>query len=160
MAKPKPPDPKIDALRLYGSLNAHPDRVQDPLFAGGDFFDARDLVQVKYEMLRAVEHEDRAVSEVAVQFGLSRPAFYRAKRDFQGGGLAGLSPHKRGPKAPRKVTPEILFETGRGIAPWMASVTFGGPDLGTVYIGSLKETSIPYFRSPVPGLPMVHWNKR
>ena len=57
------------------------------------------------------------------------------------------------------VTSDLLFETGRGIAPWMASVTFGGPDLGTVYIGSLKETRIPYFRSPVAGLPMVHWKR-
>ena len=59
----------------------------------------------------------------------------------------------------KRVTPEILFETGRGIAPWMASVTFGGPDLSMVYIGSLKETSIPCFKSPVPGLPMVHWKR-
>jgi gluconolactonase len=59
----------------------------------------------------------------------------------------------------KRVTPEILFETGRGIAPWMASVTFGGPDLSTVYIGSLKGTKIPYFKSPVPGLPMVHWKE-
>ncbi len=60
----------------------------------------------------------------------------------------------------KRVTSEILFETGRGIAPWMASVTFGGPDLQTVYIGSLKGTRIPYFRAPVPGLPMVHWNEQ
>src|SRR5205807_194007 len=46
------------------------------------------------------------------------------------------------------VTEDVLFATGRGIAPWMASVTFGGPDLQTVYIGSLKGTRIPYFRSP------------
>ncbi len=58
----------------------------------------------------------------------------------------------------KRVTNEILFKTGRGIAPWMASVTFGGPDLGTVYIGSLRGTKIPFFRAPVPGLPMVHWN--
>ena len=38
-----------------------------------------------------------------------------------------------------------------------ASVTFGGPDLRTVYVGSLRGTRIPYFRSPVAGLPMVHW---
>jgi gluconolactonase len=57
------------------------------------------------------------------------------------------------------VTNEILFKTGRGVAPWMASVTFGGPDLRTVYIGSLKGTKIPYFRTPVAGLPMVHWKK-
>ena len=56
------------------------------------------------------------------------------------------------------VTEDILFATGTGIAPWMASVTFGGPDLKTVYIGSLKGTRIPCFRSPVAGLPMVHWN--
>jgi len=57
------------------------------------------------------------------------------------------------------VTEGTLFATGRGIAPWMASVTFGGPDLHTVYIGSLKGKRIPYFYSPVPGLPMVHWNE-
>lgn len=58
------------------------------------------------------------------------------------------------------VTQDVLFATGRGIAPWMASVTFGGADLQTVYIGSLRGTRIPYFRSPVPGLPMVHWNEK
>jgi len=58
------------------------------------------------------------------------------------------------------VTEEVLFATGAGVAPWMASVTFGGPDLQTLYIGSLKGRRIPYFRAPVPGLPMVHWNDR
>lgn len=57
------------------------------------------------------------------------------------------------------VTEDVLFATGKGIAPWMASVTFGGPDLQTAYIGSLKGKRIPYFRAPVPGLPMVHWKK-
>jgi gluconolactonase len=55
------------------------------------------------------------------------------------------------------VTEDVLFATGNGVAPWMASVTFGGPDLQTVYIGSLKGQRIPYFRAPVAGLPMVHW---
>ena len=58
-----------------------------------------------------------------------------------------------------KVTQEVLFATGQGIAPWMASVTFGGPDLQTAYIGSLKGKRIPYFRAPAPGLPMVHWRR-
>jgi sugar lactone lactonase YvrE len=58
-----------------------------------------------------------------------------------------------------RVTEDVLFATGRGLAPWMASVTFGGPDLQTVYIGSLKGSRIPYFRAPVAGLPMVHWNQ-
>ena len=59
-----------------------------------------------------------------------------------------------------RVTEDVLFATGQGIAPWMASVTFGGPDLQTVYIGSLKGHRIPCFRAPVPGLPMVHWRDR
>jgi gluconolactonase len=59
-----------------------------------------------------------------------------------------------------QVTEDVLFATGQGIAPWMASVTFGGPDLRTIYIGSLKGKRIPCFRSPVPGLPMVHWKSR
>ena len=58
------------------------------------------------------------------------------------------------------VTEDVLFPTGQGIAPWMASITFGGPDLRTVYVGSLKGNRIPYFRSPIPGLPMVHWAEK
>lgn len=50
-----------------------------------------------------------------------------------------------------------MLACGGEIAPWFASVTFGGPDLKTVYIGSLRGTRIPFFRSPVAGLPMVHW---
>jgi gluconolactonase len=57
-----------------------------------------------------------------------------------------------------QVTADVLFATGRGVAPWMASVTFGGPDLQTVYIGSLKGRRIPFFRAPIPGLPMAHWH--
>lgn len=59
----------------------------------------------------------------------------------------------------KRVTNEILFQTGRGIAPWMASVTFGGADLSTIYIGCLRGTDIPYFKAPAAGLPMVHWNE-
>jgi len=55
------------------------------------------------------------------------------------------------------VTPDLMLAAGGTIAPWFASVTFGGHDLKTVYIGSLRGTRIPYFRSPVAGLPMVHW---
>jgi sugar lactone lactonase YvrE len=58
-----------------------------------------------------------------------------------------------------RVTEDVLFATGRGVAPWMASVTFGGCDLRTVYVGSLRGNRIPYFRAPVPGLPMVHWKE-
>jgi gluconolactonase len=56
-----------------------------------------------------------------------------------------------------RVTPDDMLAAGGTIAPWFASVTFGGPDLRTAYIGSLRGTRIPFFKSPVAGLPMVHW---
>ena len=56
-----------------------------------------------------------------------------------------------------RMTPELQFACGGTVAPWMASVTFGGPDLRTVYIGSLRGTTIPYFNATVAGLPMAHW---
>ena len=58
----------------------------------------------------------------------------------------------------KQVSQEVLFATGQGVAPWMASITFGGVDLQTIYIGSLKGRRLPCFRAPAPGLPMVHWN--
>ncbi len=58
-----------------------------------------------------------------------------------------------------EATPDLMLACGGTIAPWFASVTFGGPDLRTVYLGSLRGTTIPAFRSPVPGLPMIHWNE-
>lgn len=57
----------------------------------------------------------------------------------------------------RPVPFDVTLGCGGAICPWMASVTFGGPDLGTVYLGGLRATTIPFFRSPVPGLPMIHW---
>lgn len=60
----------------------------------------------------------------------------------------------------RTLTPEIMAATHGTLAPWMASLTFGGPDLQTVYLGSLRGTSLPCFRSPVPGLAPVHWGER
>jgi gluconolactonase len=58
------------------------------------------------------------------------------------------------------MTPEVMAATKGSIAPWMASLTFGGPDLRTVYLGSLMGTTIPYFRAPVAGLPLAHWNRQ
>jgi transposase len=100
-------DGKKRALREQGTLNPHPEKVRSELF-DSEFFDARDMMQVKYEMLRAVQHDEQPASKAARQFGLSRPAFYRAKRSFEESGLAGLTARKRGPKGPRKLTAEML----------------------------------------------------
>ena len=108
MAKKLTPDPKELALRQQGSLNPRPEQVTDELFLTNDFFDARDLVQVKYEMLRRVESEGQPISRAAAAFGFSRPSFYRAQVTFQQGGLPALMPHKRGPKQAHKLTADVL----------------------------------------------------
>src|SRR5690242_16879322 len=103
---PRPPrrDPKTDALREQGALNPHPDRVQDKLFAEHDFFDARDLVQVKYEMVRRVEAEGVSITDAAEAFGFSRPSFYQAQHLLHLHGLTGLLPKKRGPRGAHKLS--------------------------------------------------------
>ena len=56
-----------------------------------------------------------------------------------------------------EATPDMMLACGGTIGPWFTSITFGGPDLTSVYVGNLRGTRIPFFRSPVAGLPMVHW---
>jgi transposase len=106
MAKGRPDTPKEKFLRQSGTLNTHP--VTDALFSGSDFFDPRDLVQVKYEMLRKVHKENEPVSNAVASFGFSRPSFYKISTDYQREGIAGLLPRKRGPRGGHKITEEVL----------------------------------------------------
>jgi transposase len=82
--------------------------VTDPLFAQSEFFDPRDLVQVKYEMVRSTQVDGRSVTEAAAAFGFSRPSFYQAQAALQEGGLSALVPLRRGPRKAHKLTTEIL----------------------------------------------------
>lgn len=95
-------------LRTLGSLNPHPERVQAPAFQVDSFFDPRDLVQVKYEMLRLVQLEGTSKAEAAALFGVSRPTYYQAEADYAREGLAGLLPRRRGPKEAHKLSSHIL----------------------------------------------------
>jgi transposase len=108
MARHRSTDPKHDALREQGALNPRPEMVTDEVFLAHAFFDPRDLVQVKYEMLRRVRLEGRSVTQAAQAFGFSRLSFYLARAAFEQEGLAGLLPKKRGPRGPHKLSPEIL----------------------------------------------------
>lgn len=108
MAKPSHRDPKEQRLREQGVLHPHADAVTDALFTQLDFFDPRDLLQVKYEMLRRVETNGDSVSAAAAAFGLSRPSFYEARAAWQREGLAGLFPKKRGPHGGHKLTEEVV----------------------------------------------------
>jgi transposase len=102
------PDPKGAALDQSGTTNPHPDSVRDVAFSGSDFFDPRDLLQVRYEMLRRVRTERMPIAEAAVHFGVSRPTFYKAAADFERAGLVGLLPAKRGPHGAHKLTDEVM----------------------------------------------------
>jgi transposase len=104
---------KLDALREAGTLHPHPKLVTDPLFQGQPFFDARDLMQVKYEMLRKVEVDGAPVSTAATAFGFSRPSFYQTQAAFEQSGLAGLEPQKRGPRRAHKLSAEVLEFLGQ-----------------------------------------------
>ena len=106
--KTKGTDPKAEALRRQSSLNAHPENVTDPLFEGSEFFDARDLVQIKYEMLRRVRVDQRPITESASTFGFSRPSFYQAQAAFELEGLGGLLPKKPGPRRAHKLSTEVV----------------------------------------------------
>ena len=111
MARANPADDdKAERLKEYGALNPHPERVTDEVFSDArlDFFDPRDLIQVKYEMLRAVDKEGRSVKEASEAFGFSRPAFYQAQSQFREGGVTGLVKKRPGPKSAHKLTAEVL----------------------------------------------------
>jgi transposase len=102
-------DRKMERLKQQGGLNRHPERVRAPWFAGNSgFFDARDLAQVKYEMLRQVRVEGAEKTQAAALFGVSRPTFYEAEAAFAQEGLVGLLPKPRGPKSAHKLTAEVM----------------------------------------------------
>src|SRR5919106_866191 len=101
-------DPKVEALRAERCLNPRPEAVSDEQFAGSEFLDARDLVQVKYEMVRRARVHGEPVSRAADAFGFSRPSFYAAQAALDRGGLAALVPARPGPKRAHKMTGEVV----------------------------------------------------
>ena len=102
------PDPKEAALAAARCLNPHPEQVTDPAFLASEFFDARDAVQVKYEMVRKVKADGAPVTAAAAAFGYSRPAYYEAASALERSGLEGLVPARPGPRGPHKLTGQIL----------------------------------------------------
>lgn len=103
-----PCDPKCAVLREHAALNPHPEQVRDPLFQSHPFFDARDLVQVRYEMLRRVLVEGQAVAATAAAFGFSRITLYQLRKRFEAEGVAGLLPKRKGPQRSYKLSEEVL----------------------------------------------------
>jgi transposase len=105
--RPTKVDPKLRSLQESGTANPHARDVRDPAFVDSDFFDPRDLIQVKYEMLRRVRTDGQSIAKASAQFGVSRPTFYKARSDFDRSGLVGLLLAKRGPRGAHKITPDV-----------------------------------------------------
>jgi transposase len=102
------PSAKRQALQAASTFNPRYARVRHPLFQGSEFFDPQDLLQLKYESLRAVQQEQYSLARAASEFGLSRPTLYQAQAHFAAQGVEGLLPGKRGPRRAHKLTPEVL----------------------------------------------------
>lgn len=125
------PDPKGDELARSRTLNPHPERVSDEAFGSSEFFDARDLVQVKYEMVRRVETEGATVVGTASAFGMSRQSYYSTAAALASGGLAGLVPAKPGPRGAHKLTEEVLDH--------LEELRRADPDLGSAALARAVE---------------------
>ena len=101
-------DPKLEALAAERSVNPRPEAVSEETFSSSSFFDARDAVQVKYEMVRKARVEGATVTGAAEAFGFSRPSFYEAAAALDAGGLPALVPARPGPRRAHKLTSEIV----------------------------------------------------
>jgi len=122
-------DPKEAALAQARCLNPHPEQVRDPQFLGSEFFDARDAVQVKYEMVRKVRAGGVPVTEAAAAFGYSRPAYYAAAAALESSGLEGLVPARPGPRSGHKLTDQICAWAEQQLAgdPALRPALLAGP---------------------------------
>lgn len=109
-------DGKEAALRAARALNPRPEAVLAADFAGSEFLDARDLVQVKYEMVRRVHLDGDSVSGAASAFGFSRPSWYAAAAALDGEGLPGLLAARPGPRRAHKLTDEVLADVRAALA--------------------------------------------
>jgi transposase len=108
MPKPTKPDQKSLELKRTATLNPRPQSIADRLFKENPFFDPKDLLQVRYEMLRRHRVERVSIVDVASQFGVSRPTVYQTQSAFEQAGLSGLLPKPRGPKQGHKLSAQII----------------------------------------------------
>jgi transposase len=124
MAKLKKPDHKTLELKRTGTLNPRPGSVSDALFKENPFFDPKDLLQVRYELLRRHMVEEVSIVDVAAKFGVSRPTVYQAQAAFQQYGLIGLLPKHRGPKEGHKLSAAVIeyVRTLRAAEPGLTTV--------------------------------------
>jgi transposase len=97
---------KRDILLENGTFNRYYSKVTESRFINDDFYDPRDLAQVKYEMLRIARESQESIGEIIVKFGFSRAGFYKIKKAFEREGFSSFVSNKSGPRSSWKLTDE------------------------------------------------------
>ena len=98
--------PKDEILKKNWCFNNNHENVTAGIFDSAPFFDKKDIVQVKYEMVRAANREEGSITEIADAYGFSRKSYYQISEAFKTGGLCGILPKKTGPKGAFKLDEE------------------------------------------------------
>lgn len=131
MADPRH-DSKVEALKAERCFNPAHEAVHDPAFESFQFLDPRDLMQVKYEMVRKVRIDGDSVSHAAREYGFSRPSFYEAALALDSRGLSGLLPARRGPRRAHKMSSEVVS--------FVQQLLEESPDLGAAsLVGPIEQ---------------------
>ena len=99
---------KEENLKKNWCFNSNHENVTADIFNDVPFFDKKDLVQVKYEMVRAASREEGSITEIAGAYSFSRKSYYQISEAFKAGGLCALLPKKTGPKKASKLNAEAL----------------------------------------------------
>lgn len=95
---------KQDILLENGTFNRNHNKVTEQRFISDDFYDPRDLAQVKYEMLRTARESEGSIEDITVRFGFSRAGYYKIKNSFEKEGLSAFVSNKTGPQNAWKLT--------------------------------------------------------
>ena len=95
-------------LKANHTFNFRNDKVIASRFIESDLYASRDLLQVRYELVRSIEEGDIALDEVPDKYGVSSVTAKRYVRSFKEGGMIALVPEQKGPKGPSSLDDEAL----------------------------------------------------
>lgn len=96
-------------LQYARCLHPAPEQVHDERFQEqGGFFDPKDIVQVKYELLRLCQVEGSDVASACGRFGFSRTTYYKVYDAFVHGGIPALMGRPKGRPKPIKLNEIVL----------------------------------------------------
>jgi len=96
-------------LQRARCLHPAPEKVHNERFQEENgFFDPKDIVQVKYELLRSCEVEGSDIASASASFGFSRTTYYKVYEAFLHGGIPSLMGRPRGRPQPIKLNEIVL----------------------------------------------------